>query len=113
MLEVRDLTALQRHPAVDRVSFTIRPGEIPATWGLTKRKSTTVKMLTGLIGAFPGRNRFHGENVVQDMKAFSAASAMSPKRLPYPHLTGREYLQLAGRLHGLRRNVLEPKWTNC
>jgi ABC-2 type transport system ATP-binding protein len=27
----------------------------------------------------------------------------------YPHLTGREYLQLAGRLRGLRRNVLDPR----
>ncbi|MGH7488435.1 MAG: ATP-binding cassette domain-containing protein, partial [bacterium] len=27
----------------------------------------------------------------------------------YPHLAGREYLQLVGRLRGLRRRVLEPK----
>ena len=27
----------------------------------------------------------------------------------YPHLTGREYLQLAGRLRGLPRRVLDPR----
>jgi ABC-2 type transport system ATP-binding protein len=27
----------------------------------------------------------------------------------YPHLSGREYLQLVGRLRGLARHVLEPK----
>src|SRR5207247_6583195 len=27
----------------------------------------------------------------------------------YPHLSGREYLQLVGRLRGLPRGVLEPK----
>ena len=30
----------------------------------------------------------------------------------YPHLTGREYLQLAGRLRGLRRTFSIRRWTS-
>ena len=51
MLEVRNLTKLYvRRPAVDDVSFTIRPGEILGYLGPNgSGKSTTVKMLTGLL----------------------------------------------------------------
>jgi len=112
MLEVRDLTKrYSRIPVVEGVSFTIRPGEILGYLGPNGAgKSTTVKMLTGLIEPSQGEIRFHGEKVVQDMKAFQRRIGyVAEEAHLYPHLTGREYLQLAGRLHGLRRNVLEPK----
>ena len=51
MLEVRNLyKRFNRIPAVDGVSFTIRPGEILGYVGPNGAgKSTTVKVLTGLI----------------------------------------------------------------
>ncbi|MBI2685117.1 MAG: ABC transporter ATP-binding protein [Acidobacteria bacterium] len=112
MLEVRHLT--KRYSGitvVDKVSFTIRPGEILGYLGANGAgKSTTVKMLTGLIEPSAGEILFNGENVVRDMKAYqSRIGYVAEEAHLYPHLSGREYLQLAGRLRGMPRNVLEPK----
>jgi ABC-2 type transport system ATP-binding protein len=112
MLEVRNLTKRYSGIAVvDRVSFTVRPGEILGYLGSNGAgKSTTVKMLTGLIEPSAGEILFHGRNIVEDMKAFQRRIGyVAEEAHLYPHLSGLEYLQLAGRLHGLRRAVLEPR----
>src|ERR1043165_8063797 len=98
MLEVRHLVKrYNRIPAVDGVSFTIRPGEILGYIGPNGAgKSTTVKVLTGLIEPTDGEIFFNGRDVPEEPHL-------------YPHLTGREYLQLVGRLRGLSRSVLEPR----
>src|ERR1039457_4121198 len=67
MLEVRNLTKLYiRRPAVDDVSFAIRPGEILGYLGPTASgKSPTVKMLTGLLEPSPGLILSQGRNIRQ------------------------------------------------
>jgi ABC-2 type transport system ATP-binding protein len=112
MLEVHLLTKCYGGiPVVDQVSFTIRPGEILGYLGPNGAgKSTTVKMLTGLIEPTSGRMLFHGQDVHQDMRAFQSRTGYVPEEPNlYPHLSGREYLQLVGRLRGLSRRALEPK----
>jgi ABC-2 type transport system ATP-binding protein len=112
MLEVRHL--IKRYsgiPAVDDVSFVIRPGEILGYLGPNGAgKSTTVKMLTGLLEPTSGHIEFHGRDVREDLKTFQRHIGYVPEEPHlYPHLSGREYLQLVGRLRGLPRRVLEPK----
>ncbi|MBI4909621.1 MAG: ABC transporter ATP-binding protein [Acidobacteria bacterium] len=112
MLEVRGLTKRYHGvPVVDGVSFTIRPGETLGYLGANGAgKSTTVKMLIGLIEPSAGEILLDGENVVRDMKAYQRRIGyVAEEAHLYTHLTGREYLQLAGRLRGMRSNVLEPK----
>jgi len=112
MLEVRLLTRRYSGiPVVDAVSFSIRPGEILGYLGPNGAgKSTTVKMLTGLLEPTSGHIAFHGQDVRQDLKAFQRRIGYVPEEPQlYPHLSGREYLQLVGRLRGLPRGVLEPK----
>src|SRR5437867_9798294 len=112
MLEVRLLTKCYSGiPVVDRVSFVIRPGEILGYLGPNGAgKSTTVKMLTGLIEPTAGHLLFDGQDVRLDLKAFQRRIGYVPEEPHlYPHLSGREYLQLVGRLRGLARRVLEPK----
>lgn len=112
MLEVRDLVKrFNRIPAVAGVSFTINPGEILGYLGPNGAgKSTTVKILTGLVEPTSGEIFFNGENVKQDFTAFQRRTGYVPEEPHlYPHLTGREYLQLTGRLRGLPRRTLEPK----
>ncbi len=112
MLEVRLLTKRYSGiPVVDAVSFSIRPGEILGYLGPNGAgKSTTVKMLTGLLEPTSGHIAFHGQDVRQDLKAFQRRIGYVPEEPQlYPHLSGREYLQLVGRLRGLPRGVLEPK----
>jgi ABC-2 type transport system ATP-binding protein len=96
---------------VDSVSFTIRPGEILGYLGPNGAgKSTTVKMLTGLLEPTSGRVLFHGQDIRRDLKGFQRRLGYVPEEPHlYPHLSGREYLQLAGRLRGIPRRVLESK----
>src|ERR1019366_1343322 len=112
MLEARALTKYYSHTAaVRQVCFTIRPGEILGYLGPNGAgKSTTVKMLTGLLDPTSGRVLFHGQDIRRDLKGFQRRLGSVPEEPHlYPHLSGREYLQLAGRLRGLPRRVLEPK----
>jgi ABC-2 type transport system ATP-binding protein len=112
VLEVRNLVKrYNRIPAVDQVSFVIRPGEILGYLGPNgPGKSTTVKILTGLIEPTEGEILLDGRNVREDFVAFQRQMGYVPEESHlYPHLTGREYLQLLGRLRGLRRSVLEPR----
>jgi ABC-2 type transport system ATP-binding protein len=112
MLEVTDLVKrYNRIAAVDGVSFTIRAGEILGYLGPNGAgKSTTVKILTGLIEPNGGRILFQGEDVRKDMTAFQRRFGYVPEEPHlYPHLSGREYLQLVGRLRGLPRAVLEAR----
>jgi ABC-2 type transport system ATP-binding protein len=112
MLEVRALTKTYAGiDVVDSVSFTIQPGEILGYLGPNGAgKSTTVKMLTGLLEPSFGHIFFHGQNVRADLLAYQRRIGYVPEEPHlYPHLSGREYLQLVGRLRGLARRTLEPR----
>jgi|SRR5271157_5764727 len=112
MLEICNLTKRYNGiPAVEDVSFTIRPGEILGYVGPNGAgKSTTVKMIIGLLEPSEGRVLYRGRSVIDDLPSFQARLGYVPEEPHlYPHLSGREYLQLAGRLRGLPREALEPK----
>jgi ABC-2 type transport system ATP-binding protein len=112
MLEARNLTKLYSGvAAVDRVSFTIRPGDILGYLGPNGAgKSTTVKMLTGLLEPSSGHIFFDGDDIRHDLKTYQRSLGYVPEEPHlYPHLSGREYLQLVGRLRGMPRLRLEPK----
>lgn len=97
--------------AVRDVSFCIRPGEILGYLGPNGAgKSTTVKILIGLLDPSEGQVLWNGRSVNDDLPAFQRRMGYVPEEPHlYPHLSGREYLQLAGRLRGIPRAVLEPK----
>ncbi len=112
MLEVRDLTMRYSGiTVVDHVSFTIRRGEILGYLGPNGAgKSTTVKMIIGLIEPATGHVTLDGVDVLSDLKSFQRRLGYVPEEPHlYPHLSGREYLQLIGRLRGLPANSLEPR----
>ena len=112
MLEVRNLVKrYNRVPVVDQVRFVIRPGETLGYLGPNGAgKRTTVKIINGLIHPTEGDIFLDGQNVREDFVAFQRQMGYVPEEAHlYPHLTGREYLQLVGRLRGLRRRVLEPR----
>ncbi len=112
MLEGRSLTKYYNHtPAVRQVSFTVKAGEILGYLGPNGAgKSTTVKMLTGLIEPSEGQIFYNGRSVYEDFTAFQQRIGYVPEEAHlYPHLSGREYLQLMGRLRGVPRRALEPK----
>src|SRR5260370_8130870 len=112
MLEVRHVVKkYNRIPGVDGVSFCLRPGEIRGYVGPNGAgKSTTVKVLTGLIEPTEGEILFQGRDVRADWIGFQRRMGYVPEEPHlYPHLGGREYLQLGGRPRGLPRRVLDPR----
>jgi ABC-2 type transport system ATP-binding protein len=67
-------------------------------------------MLTGIIEPSEGQIFYNGRSVYDDFTAFQRRIGYVPEEPHlYPHLSGREYLQLVGRLRGMPRSVLEPK----
>jgi len=112
VLEVRDLTKRFRGATVvDRVSFSVRPGEITGYLGPNgSGKSTTVKILTGLLQASSGQVFFHGQDVSADSIGFRKRLGYVPEEPNlYGCLTGLEYLQLAGGLRGLASDLVNRK----
>ncbi len=98
-------------PAVDDVSFTAHPGEILGYLGPNGAgKSTTVKMIIGLLEPSEGRILWGGRSILDNLPAFQRHLGYVPEEPNlYPYLSGREYLQLAGRLRGIKRAALEAK----
>lgn len=112
MLEARSLTKYFDHKcAVHNVNFSIERGEVLGYLGPNGAgKSTTIKMLTGMIEPSQGQIFYQGRTVYEDFTAFQPRIGYIPEEAHvYPHLSGREYLQLVGRLRGMPRRVLEPK----
>ena len=112
MLEIRHLSKRYNGiPAVEDVSFSIRPGEILGYVGPNGAgKSTTVKMIIGLLEPSDGEIVFEGRSVIYDLPAFQHRLGYVPEEPNlYPYLSGWEYLQLAGRLRALPRKALEGK----
>jgi len=112
MLEIRSLSKrFNGIPAVDNVSFTIRPGEILGYVGPNGAgKSTTVKMMIGLLDPSDGEILFQGRSISYSLPDFQERLGYVPEEPNfYPYLSGWEYLQLAGRLRGMPRPQLEAR----
>src|SRR5690348_9500137 len=90
-------------PAVDKVSFTARPGEVTGYLGPNgSGKSTTMKMITGLIEMTSGEIVFDGVPIQRDVIAYKQRMGYVPEEpYLYPHLSGLEYLVMVGQLRNL------------
>jgi ABC-2 type transport system ATP-binding protein len=112
MLEVRELTKRYRGlPAIDGVSFCLRPGEIVGYVGPNgSGKSTTVKIITGLLEPSDGQVLFNGESIRLNLQGYRATLGYVPEEAHvYTHLSGLEYLQLVGRLRNLSEELIDLK----
>src|SRR5579875_2108606 len=112
MLEVCSLTKCYSSvPAVDNVSFSIRPGEVLGYLGPNgSGKSTTVKIITGLLQPTRGTVLFNGNNIRDDLTAYKRLLGYVPEEANlYPFLSGLEYLELVGRLRGLPEKLLAQR----
>ncbi|WP_018718455.1 ribosome-associated ATPase/putative transporter RbbA [Arhodomonas aquaeolei] len=88
--------------AVDDVSFRIRRGEIFGFLGSNGcGKTTTMKMLTGLLPASAGEARVLGEPVGTGLRARERVGYMSQSFSLYEELTVRQNLALHARLFHL------------
>jgi ABC-2 type transport system ATP-binding protein len=104
MLEARHLTKYYSAiPAIRDVSFTLAPGTILGLLGPNgSGKSTTVSILTGLREPSTGQVWFNGINVAECLVDYKARVGYVPEDAHiYTFLSGREQLDLVGRLRRL------------
>ena len=112
MLELQNLSRSFRGiPAIKDLNFRVGPGEIVGFLGPNGAgKSTTVKIITGLLRPNDGKVLFEGEDIRKDLVSFRAVLGYVPEEAHlYTHLSGLEYLQLVGRLRGMKEPLIEIK----
>ncbi|HEY3383199.1 MAG TPA: ABC transporter ATP-binding protein [Vicinamibacterales bacterium] len=112
MLEARHLTKRYAGvPAVKDVSFRVEPGEVLGYLGPNgSGKSTTVNMMIGLVEPTSGEVFFEGRDIQEDLVGFRRRVGYVPEEPNlYPFLSGREYLQLVGRLRRLGAATIERR----
>jgi ABC-2 type transport system ATP-binding protein len=112
MLELRHVSKLYSGiPAVQDVSFAAAAGEVTGYLGANgSGKSTTFKMIAGLIEPSAGEILFRGEPIARDRIAHRQRLGYVPEEPQlYPHLTGFEYLEMVGLLRGIPERPLAGK----
>jgi len=97
--------------AVDQISFEVARGEILGYLGRNGAgKSTTVKMLTGVLPPTSGRILIDGADVAENAIAIKQKIGYVPEGGGlYESLTGYEFLELMGRLYHLEEEVIAHK----
>ena len=97
--------------AVDHVSFRITKGEIFGFLGSNGcGKSTTMKMLTGLLPPTEGTATLFGQKMdANDMELRRRVGYMSQAFSLYSELTVRQNLELHARLYRLPPEKIEPR----
>jgi ABC-2 type transport system ATP-binding protein len=104
MLELRNVSKrFSGHFAVDNVSFAAHAGEVTGYLGPNgSGKTTTIKMIAGLIDTTAGEILFNGQPIHRDMMAWKRRMGYVPEEPHlYAHLSGLEYLVMVGHLRDL------------
>jgi ABC-2 type transport system ATP-binding protein len=104
MLELRHVSKhFSGIPAVDDVSFCARQGEVTGYLGPNgSGKTTTLKMITGLIEMTFGHVLFEGKPIQDDLIAYKRRMGYVPEEpYLYNHLSGAEYLTMVAQLRDL------------
>lgn len=112
LLDVRGLTKYYAAiPAIRDVSFTLARGAVLGLLGPNgSGKSTTVSILTGLREPSAGEVWFDGTNIVDRPIEYKARVGYVPEEAHlYTFQSGREHLELVGRLRRLPSPVLSRK----
>lgn len=107
MIETRDLTKVYgSQRAVDRISFSIRKGEVVGFLGPNGAgKSTTMKILTCFISPTEGTAEVGGWDVFENPLEVRSVLGYLPQRASlYPDMGVVEYLEFAAELRAISRD---------
>jgi ABC-2 type transport system ATP-binding protein len=100
---------MRRVEAVRGISFTVESGDIFGFVGPNGAgKTTTIKMLTGLIAPSGGSASLFGEPI-PSRKALAKVGFLPENPYVYPYLTPSEFVEMCGRLSGLRGRTVRDR----
>jgi ABC-2 type transport system ATP-binding protein len=90
-------------PAVNDLSFRVRPGEILGFLGPNGAgKTTTMRILAGYMPPTSGTVRVGGDDVMENPVTVKRRIGYLPEQVPlYPELTVSEYLAFIARIRGI------------
>ena len=111
-IEVRDLTrTFGAFNAVDRLSFDVQPGEVFGFLGANGAgKSTTIRMLCGLLRPTSGLAMVGGIDVARDPEAVKRRIGYMSQRFSlYEQLTVDQNIEFFGGIYGLRGSAFEAR----
>ena len=108
MIELQDVSKSYNKGAVravDRLTLTVRPGEIFGFLGPNGAgKTTTIKMIVGILKPDAGRILIDGRDNQLQALATKAVTAYVPDEPEiYERLTGLEYLNFIGDVYGVAK----------
>jgi len=112
MLELKGITKkFLVFPAVNNVSFEVKPSEILGYLGPNGAgKTTTIKILAGLLKPTEGSILFSGKDIKKNMYGYKKRIGYVPEESEiYPYLSAYDYLQMVGRLRNIPEQILEEK----
>jgi ABC-2 type transport system ATP-binding protein len=111
-IEVKDLTKrFGNFTAVDRVNFEVKQGEVFGFLGANGAgKSTTIRMLCGLLESSEGTATVGGFDINADPESVkSSIGYMSQKFSLYEDLTVEENINFYGRVYGLSNGDIKER----
>ncbi|HTM45298.1 MAG TPA: ABC transporter ATP-binding protein [Polyangiaceae bacterium] len=116
LIEVRNLEKtfrigfwMRRVKAVRGISFSVQRGDIVGFLGPNGAgKTTTIKMLTGLIAPTGGEAKVFGDSI-PSVNAMKRLGFMPENPYVYPYLSPREFVEMCGRLSGLKGKALRDR----
>jgi ABC-2 type transport system ATP-binding protein len=97
--------------AVDGLNLSIRKGELFGFLGPNGAgKTTTISILSGLMAPTSGKVHIAGYDVQKDLSRVQERIGVCPQEAAvYKFLTGRENIELFGRLYGMDKQGLDAR----
>lgn len=111
-IEIQGLTKrFGDQTAVDDLSLSIADGELFGLLGPNGAgKTVTIKILCGILEPTSGSARLHGYDLKTQKNKIRAVIGLCPQEPAYyQYLSGRENIEIFGRLHGLSGTLLREK----
>ncbi len=105
-IELQNLTkSYGRLVAVDKLNLAVQPKQVHGFLGPNGAgKTTTIKMLVGLLRPDSGTLKIFGEDGIGDNTRVRQRIGYMPELPKFPkHLTGRELLDIYGRMYGMSK----------
>jgi len=96
-------------PAVDGITFDVRPGEMVGFLGPNGAgKTTTLKMLSGLLYPTSGEVRLFGRDLRTDPSVLRRVGSLVDGGNFYPFLSGRKNLEVLAKTQGRDFDRIDP-----